>query len=108
MSPGFKGDNIAFDWKPYEKRTKPEQEDFDRLVLSIYHHGMRDPLITYRPPKAMARFVLIGQRRWEVVKTMNPSQPMRCIDILEDVSAWWKWDVVRLHRLRDSLGRTEY
>ena len=98
---GFTGARIWFDWRPYAERTPAAREDYDRLIVSIFHHGLLSPLITY------SGHVLVGQRRAEIAHRLGICDA-RCYRVLENVDAWWRDDVVRLNGLKAQIGATEY
>lgn len=99
---GFKGQRIAFDWRPYRDRTEEQQKDYDRLVVSLFHNGMQKPVITHHG------HVLIGQRRIEILQRFGRIDSVLCCDVQEDVSQWWQHDVVRLNRLKAQIGEVGY
>lgn len=98
---GFKGKRISFSWRPYPDRTPKAREDFDRLIVSIYHHGILCPLITHRG------HVLIGQRRAEIGQRLG-IETVECWDVEEDVTKWWRPDVARLDQLKLKVGEVVY
>jgi len=102
LSLGYKGKSISFEHRPYRERKDLAQADYDRLLISLFHDGMRDPLITYR-----AAHVLIGQRRFEIMSRLGQSM-FHCADILEDVSLWGVKDIERLEAFKKEVGQWTY
>ena len=84
-----------------DRPVKISGEDFDRLVVSIYHHGILCPLITHRG------HVLIGQRRAEIGQRFG-IETVECWDVQEDVTLWWRPDVARLDQLKRKVGEVVY
>ena len=75
--------------------------DYDRLIVSIFHEGIRAPIITWR------RHVLIGMRRAEIARRLS-IETVRCWNILEDVHEWHGWDLARLEALKVACGSVNY
>jgi hypothetical protein len=103
---GYAGERVSFCWRPYEFRTPDHQADYDRLIVSVFHHGIQTPLITCRPP-GRTDHVLIGMRRAEIGRRLG-LETVRCARILEDVHDWHGSDLARLAALKQQLGSTTY
>lgn len=101
---GFHGDHVDFDWKPYHQRSPEHQALHDRLLVSIFHHGVKKPVITHRG------HVLVGQRRVEIARRLYPDVKLDCIEIEEDVARHWtEHDVFeRLPILKAEIGEVPY
>lgn len=112
---------IDFCWKPYEQRDEKKRADYDKLLVSIYHSGILKPLIVCRSKKQITSrgvivqpldqvCVLIGMRRAEIGLRMmlGRDASVSAVMILEDVSLWWRHDVVRLNKLKAKLGEVSY
>lgn len=99
---GFHGDHVDFDWRPYKDRTPEARADYDRLIVSLFHHGLKQPVIVH------GDFVLIGMRRVEILKRLDPWEPIECLDIIEDVSKWTEHDLPRLEALKQVAGSFAY
>lgn len=111
LEPGYRGERLSFSWRPYAERKPDHRADFDRLIVSIYHHGILRPLVTYRdpaaPPGRIADRVLIGMRRWEIGLRLNLGA-VECVEILENVRDWHGADLPRLKALAAAFGSTDY
>lgn len=94
LQPGFSGDRIDFDFRPYSKRSPEARKDYDRLKADLLSRGMLDPLITHKG------HVLIGMRRFEILKDRQDT--FECIEIDEDVSLWWRDDLPKLEWLKQT------
>jgi hypothetical protein len=99
---GFNGNHVDFSWRPYDKRRSDHQENYDRLIVSIFHNGVKMPLITY------LGHVLIGMRRYEIAMRLNPDTVFDCVEILEDVNEWDRNDIPRLDALKKMVGEFKY
>lgn len=99
---GLHGDHVDFDWRPYWKRSPEAQKDYDALVVSLFHHGMKMPVITHKG------HVLIGMRRVEIMRRIDPESKIPCVEITEDVSKWDRNDIPRLAALKKAIGEVEY
>jgi hypothetical protein len=93
---GFHGKHVDFDWRPYKLRDKRARARFDALVVSIFHNGILDPLITH------GDHVLIGQQRHEIAERLGIVE-VETLDVIEDVSEWGELDIKRLEKLRDEV-----
>ena len=94
---GFKGDRIDFSYRPYEERSAEAQADYDALHQDLLARGMLNPLITFKG------HILIGMRRFEIMRELGQSE-FPCIEVLEDVSKWWRDDLPRLEALKTMYG----
>lgn len=101
MKCGFDGQSLHFSHRRYEDRTLESRIDYDKLIIDLFHNGMKNPLITHKG------HVLIGMRRFEIMKTMGHVQ-VKCWEITEDVSQWDRDDLPRLQVLRDSYNPAVY
>jgi DNA invertase Pin-like site-specific DNA recombinase len=101
LSLGFRGERLDFCWKSYANRRPDQRADYDRLIVSIFHDGIRRPLITF------GGHVLIGMRRAEIARRLGISS-VCCWRILEDVAEWHGSDLERLEALKVACGATRY
>lgn len=99
---GLKAPHVWWQWKPYAVRSAEHRADFDRLIVSIYHEGVRAPLVVWD------RHVLIGQRRAEIARRLG----IRRVPVLvigEDVRRWWQYDLDRVRRhITPEVGQHAY
>lgn len=94
LTQGFDGRLLHFDYRPYEKRSPEARADYDALKKDLRSNGMRNPLITFK------NHVLIGMRRYEIMVEFG-TLVFRCVEILDDVSEWWKPDLPKLEALKE-------
>lgn len=99
---GFHGEHVDFEWRPYCRRTEEAKADYDRLLVSLWHNGMKVPPITFR------RHVLIGMRRIEIMRRLNYHAIIECAEIQEDVQMWDRDDIPRLQALKARVGSVVY
>lgn len=101
---GYTGKHVDFTWSPYMKRTEQAREDYDKLVVSLFHHGMQRPCITYK------NHVLIGMRRVEIIKSFKGTDWIRCIELnpMENVQEWTRDDLWKIDELKQVAGSFEY
>lgn len=89
-------------WKPYAQRPAEHRADFDRLLVSVYHEGVKTPVIV------RGGHVLIGQRRVEIAKRLGITT-VPVLRIEEDITGYWKHDVERINRhLKPAAGEWTY
>lgn len=99
---GLKGENVYWAWKPYEDRLPAHQADYDRILVSIYHHGVRQPVICWE------NHVLIGQSRVEIARRLG-IKSVPALQIEEDARLYWKHDIARIDRhLKPVAGEWQY
>ena len=99
---GLHTPHVDWCWRPYDQRTIEARADYDRLVVSIYHHGVQRPLIVH------GYHVLIGQRRAEIASRLGITE-LPALDITEDLRRATREDVERIDRhLRPLAGETVY
>lgn len=96
LTPGYHGKTIDFDFRPYEQRSKDHQRRFDGLVVSIFHDGIKHPLITF------GDHVLIGQQRHQIGLQLGIEE-VEVLEIQEDISEWGAEDIKRLELLREEV-----
>lgn len=79
---------LRFRHKSYDQRSPAAQAQYDRLKAHLSEHGMLNPIITYKG------HVLIGQRRFEIVKETQETIPT--LEVLEPLHEWRVTDVTAL------------
>lgn len=108
LSLGLKGNHAYWAWKPYADRLPEHQEDYNRLLVSIYHDGVKSPVIGWTDPETGTTHVLIGQRRAEIAERLG-IETIGLVRILEDPRLYWQWDLERISRhLRPVAGEVGY
>lgn len=89
-------------WRAYADRPADHRADYDRLLVSIYHEGVKTPVIGWRG------HVLVGQRRVEIARRLGIGS-VEMLEIGEDVTLYWTHDVerIKLH-LTPVAGQWQY
>ena len=106
LTPGYRGDNCHFDYRKYEDRSPDQQADYDRLIASIFHHGVLKPLITFHNDDG--HYVLIGMRRWEIMYNLGRINCRVWVITDEDPGTWLSPDIDRLNELKKRCGIAKY
>lgn len=99
---GLSAPHVRWVWRPYESRSPEHRADYDRLLVSIYHNGIKSPVIVW------GQHVLVGQRRVEIARRLGIRR-VPVLSIGEDVRLWWRNDITRVDRhLKPEAGETAY
>lgn len=94
---GFRGREVEFKHKAYEERSGAQRAMYDRLRAHLAEHGMKNPIVTYKG------HVLIGQRRFEVMKETEAE-----IDCLEFTGDLHEWPIARVTEITNAVKRIYY
>lgn len=94
---GYTNGVINFTHRQYELRSGADHSKYDGLRTDLLHNGMRNPLITFDD------HVLIGQRRFEILRDLVPWFP--CLEITDDMSKWGHSQVMNLIKTVDRIYR---
>jgi hypothetical protein len=102
LTPGYRGPNCHFDSRTYKDYNDGEKADFDRLLVSIFHHGLKVPLITFQS------HVLVGMRRYAIMAGLRHEVVEVWEIVDEDPGMWLGPDIDRLNDLKQRCGDTTY
>jgi len=91
---GYRAEKVHFSYKPRSERRPERQQYFDKVIVSVWRYGVRNPLITFE------NHILVGMTRHEVMTKFNPDYVFKCWEIQEDVSQWDRHDIKRLDELK--------
>lgn len=88
LVPGYIGRHCSFEFKEFKDRSDADQDKMMDLLGDLLAKGVKQPLITYK-----CKYILIGMRRFDLLKNVKEDWWCLDIDLTEDIDHWKAPDI---------------